>query len=114
MGGREDGWFQSQEINQPPQPSLSIQLGLLMGTQGAWREQAAFPGRVRKCPELGPRRPAGSGGAPGGFLWLFPGVVSPAPPQQQDARRPQSQSGLHSSLSAQPLRPWPAVEGTRA
>lgn len=34
-GGRENGWFQSQEINLPPKPSLSIQSGLLMGTQGA-------------------------------------------------------------------------------
>lgn len=38
----------------PPKPGLSIQLGLLMGTQGAWREQAAFPGRVRKLPCAGP------------------------------------------------------------
>lgn len=78
VGGRENGWFQSQEINLLPQPSLSIQAALSMGTQGAWGEGTAFPGYMRKLPWAEPHGILQTLGAhPGGVLWLFPGVVSP-------------------------------------
>lgn len=55
-GGRwgQGEWLVPKPGNKSPQPSLSIQAGLLMGTQGAWGELVTFPGCVRKLPCAGP------------------------------------------------------------
>lgn len=110
-GGRwgQGEWLVPKPGNKSPQPSLSIQAGLLMGTQGAWGELVTFPGCVRKLPCAGPMASYRLWGpildaSPGYFLALS----GPTPPPQQDARRPQSQSQhaplpfCHSLLGPQP------------
>lgn len=114
-GGGQGGWLVPKPGNKStPQPSLSIQLGLLMGTQGARGEQATFPGRVRKCPCAGPTPPCRLWGpileaSSGCFLAL-------SAPRLHCSRTPGAHSprAACSSLSAQPLRPRPTVDETRA
>lgn len=95
VGGRENGWFQSQEISLLPQPGLSIQASLLMETQGVWGERAAFPGCVRKLPCAEPTASCRLWGpileaSSGCFL-----VLSASQPV--NARHPQFRADLHSS-----------------
>lgn len=107
-GGRENGWFQSQEINLLPQSSLSIQAGLLMGTQGAWKERAAFPGCVRKLPCA---KPTASCRLWGPILEASSGCfLASSDSQPENARYSQSQSQSRLALLSyhhSPLGPGP-------
>jgi hypothetical protein len=99
-GGRENGWFQSQEINLSPTWSPFRPAYLLMETQ--WGRGGGGLGTASCLPRTREKTSQGWAHAvlwtleahPRSFLWLFPSIVSPVPPTAAGHQAPWSQSHL--------------------